>query len=82
MGHGRRSTEEFCIAHIESPIVGVCSTQVDLRANVLRFTNLDIALPFLQGSDLPPAARMLAEEGITLGHCATVALSATRLPST
>ena len=38
--------------------------QIDLRANVLRFTNLDIALPFLQGSDLPPAARMLAEEGM------------------
>ena len=47
--------------------------QIDLRANVLRFTNLDIALPFLQGSDLPPAARMLAEEGANPKASASVA---------
>ncbi len=50
-------------AHLVCNRLGAFATQVDLHANVLRFTNLDIALPFLQGSDLPPAARMLAEEG-------------------
>ena len=33
--------------------------QIDLRANVLRFTNLDIALPFLQASELPATADSL-----------------------
>jgi len=31
--------------------------QLDLRANVLRFTNLDVALPFLQPHELPKNAR-------------------------
>ena len=60
-GHSR-SFAQVCTLRNQN-LSDHASPQVDLRANVLRFTNLDIALPFLQGSDLPPAARMLAEEG-------------------
>lgn len=38
--------------------------QIDLAANVLRFTNLGIALPFLQGADLP--TKILGVSGATI----------------
>lgn len=42
--------------------------QIDLVDNVLRFTGLGIALPFLQGADLPPAAQHQAEAGAYRNH--------------
>ena len=42
------------------------AAQIDLAANVLRFTHLGVELPFLQGADLPAAARTLAGEGAPL----------------
>ena len=57
---------------------GLGHVQIDLRDNVLRFTNLGIALPFLQGSDLPPAARQLAEEGAEPSEPYTLTLTKTQ----
>ena len=50
--------------------------QIDLQANVLRFTNLDIALPFLQISQLPASEkRGISDRGVLLGFSRTTSLA-------
>ena len=43
--------------------------QIDLAANVLRFTHLDIALPFLQSSELPATAQSVKADQSAPQQC-------------